>query len=58
MMTHLESSKPDYVAMAAKLEQIAQELRVQSATRGDHRDLEQAKRLERIAAQIRSGVDT
>lgn len=49
------AEKPDYTAMAQTLLQIAQELKSQAADDGGQRDLEQAERLERIAAEIQSG---
>jgi hypothetical protein len=53
-----QREKPDYTAMAETLVRIAQELKSQAQAHGSVRDLEQAERLERIAAEIQasSGV--
>lgn len=54
MAKHIRGDKPDYMAMADMLERIAQELRLQAAEKRAQRDLEQAERLERIAAEIKA----
>lgn len=58
MMTTKTTKKldrPDYKAMAETLVQIAHELKNQAQEQGSQHDLEQAERLERIAAEIRAG---
>jgi hypothetical protein len=56
MSNFSKGEKPDYVAMAAVLLRIAKELRQQMDERTSHRDIEQAERLERIAADIMDSV--
>jgi hypothetical protein len=50
--------RPDYLAMAETLSRIVAELRARAAEEGSERDLEQAKRLERIAIDIRAQQET
>lgn len=52
MIATKKKEKPDYPAMADTLLRIAQELRQQARTGGKADDVEQAERLERIAAEI------
>ena len=56
MTTDIKGEKPDYMAMANILEQIARELRQKSGDQDSQSDMEQIKRLERIVANIKSGV--
>lgn len=51
----IEGDKPDYLAMAAILEQVAQELRSQGSVKSKSKEHDQADRLERIAAEIKAG---
>jgi hypothetical protein len=56
MSNFSKGEKPDYAAMAEVLLRIAKELRQQMGERASHRDMEQAERLERIAADIMDSV--
>jgi hypothetical protein len=53
MTSSKRADKPDYLVMAEVLENIARELRAQAERNPTARELEQAVRLERIAADIR-----
>ncbi|MBL8644745.1 MAG: hypothetical protein JNK21_12485 [Rhodospirillaceae bacterium] len=55
-MKTTKPERPDYTAMADTLLQIAQELKTQARDSGNPHDLDQAERLERIAADLRAGA--
>jgi hypothetical protein len=51
-----KGEKPDYMAMANMLVQIANELRQKTTGQSTHSDVKQAERLEQIAENIKASI--
>ncbi len=56
MTRETKGEKPDYLAMADVLEQIARDIRLRLSGRLPGNDSEQAERLERLAAEIKASI--